>query len=1577
MTRRRLKRTLALLGCTLLAGAAGYALLPWLLPRRVVQRIVVSRLELEFGREVRLGSVSLSWRGGVELHDLAIRRLPQFGPGELVRIGRVRTAFEPLSLLRNQLGQVVLEDVQLYAVATETDLNLRYLPPLNLAAMELQRLVVHWETHLAGETTDVVFEVPLARVEKDLERGGVRWTAAGTSGPADPGPAGSFETSGQWGLFFSSQPPQPLRLVVNDLNLAPLRLDRWLRLGRDRLGTARQAPPGLAGLPLPAGALTGRCSLKANVRVGADGKVAGEGRVQLAPLCWGEPGAATAGEAALNIPAAEAELAGQFDPATNLLVWERLAVHAPGLALKATGRVDPRPGAAEALVLKLTDGEADPAAWVEAVSLPQLTPWRDRLGAGPVRFAMELRGNDRRAKGRLEIDASDWAWRWAGREKPAGELLRLAAAGQLNRDDGRAEVQSLSLEAGPLRVAGALSVQNWYALSAGQAWRDIGRSPREFLQRVLGGTGGPQVQLDVEAEDLAPAAALAAEFWPATKQAAVSGPATLRLEAAGVAGGLDVKAQAELSETASCQWQTGGKTVFAKPAGQGLILHVSTRLREAGRVWEDLTAAASLGSAQARLSSGRVEWQADDGLPASRTAPAARRRAARPWRRLEASWQVAGLERWQEAFPALAGAPAGLRVELAGEVQGRLEYAGDPNGTETGRLATALEGANLLVSRRGMPGKPLFEKQRQTTCRLAVSGRQTSGGGISFSGDAELGSLRATFEGAADAAGMPAKGWEGLQLRRCQWQVAAGKLAEAASYFPALADDQGWIAGAALAVGRLRGAASLSGRLAPEEAGAAAEFVLEAAPAGFVLARRGREQTAAQESTSQESTVLWDKLPGSPCRLEGTLHVDWRNQILSSMLGLHKNPGPEVTVDLRQLSWATDGLSGRASGSLVTDLPAGGWAGIDALSLDQQVQLEAAGNVAFGGDLFDQVPALAACKKDYELSGKATWQMGLKWNGAGRRLALHGGVDLTEAALALPLGSAPAGGPAARVHKPAGAALALAAELVSDESNRQVELQDLHVGAAGNELVLSGRLEGADLAGFFARRRRWPGREAQLEVRFDANDLAAPAAWYEPCRQLALNGSLRGQATLMMQFEPALAAYLQPSSLDGQVNLTLGDRPVSVEFRQLGLSSPRVLAPGLTLRLGGSDVTFVADVREPLAPNDDALELHQPRGTVDVVAEQLDLVELSDWFARLLAQHGCGPGNRTASRLTATPGSPPLDFGPWVGLDRKLSDTALAWLRRWRLDGVCDLGHVRLRDAATGVLLDLQEVRGRYQLAEGILQAALTAGLGGGVVDVEVYGELGAPQPKLWYRQVAREMQAKEALRGLVESEFPGLQINGTISEKKEFQGDLWSLLEGKGLWRGQGVTHCRGGVLYGPGGAEWVLQLFPGLKLVEYPWREMINQFECLPDGSKRNEMRFVGDVYDIYIEGVSRPVQDPNHYAEVMRLLEQDVQAGGQRVAALAAGELNPSAEQARWLRRQADGLTELWRRHQAGERLRVAEADYLVGGLLSRPPKELFARPTALLRVPIFQTHSYIVEQQMVGIRTRSLNLQEVWR
>lgn len=63
------------------------------------------------------------------------------------------------------------------------------------------------------------------------------------------------------------------------------------------------------------------------------------------------------------------------------------------------------------------------------------------------------------------------------------------------------------------------------------------------------------------------------------------------------------------------------------------------------------------------------------------------------------------------------------------------------------------------------------------------------------------------------------------------------------------------------------------------------------------------------------------------------------------------------------------------------------------------------------------------------------------------------------------------------------------------------------------------------------------------------------------------------------------------------------------------------------------------------------------------------------------------------------------------------------------------------------------------------------------------------------------------------------------------------------------------GGTIAGRAAPAAVTRIFPGLNLVEFDFRRMRNWFDKLSDGRTHNRMIFIGNIYNIYVDGYTFP--------------------------------------------------------------------------------------------------------------------------
>ena len=385
MKSRRLKIVLlACVGLVLLAGGL-CAVLPQLL-EGVIRNQTIAQLNRDWNRPVEVGMVEVSWEQGVIISELVIHDQPGFGPGVLFCAESVQFPFRPWQLMTVGPRFVTMNRAVLNVVLTETDHNLRDLPPFEMRRLAVQDATVNVKTRFEDRTEQTTFEFTGAVFEKDLDHGGLRWEIKPA---ADLLPR--LATQGQWGRYEADGDEARAPLVE-------LRLE-GMQLGGLRAGHfARRLADEQGGWPsLPSGPLTGRMDVAIKAEVDEAAQVEGTGRVEFSEVAWAGEGAA-----AVRFDKLTARFLGGFDLASQIAHVKSLSVAGPGLDLEASGRF------AEHTNLAVRVAALDPDRLAEACRLPAVEAVRPWLGKGILALALDLSADSRSVSADLSLDADDW-----------------------------------------------------------------------------------------------------------------------------------------------------------------------------------------------------------------------------------------------------------------------------------------------------------------------------------------------------------------------------------------------------------------------------------------------------------------------------------------------------------------------------------------------------------------------------------------------------------------------------------------------------------------------------------------------------------------------------------------------------------------------------------------------------------------------------------------------------------------------------------------------------------------------------------------------------------------------------------------------------------------------------------------------------------------------------------------------------------------------------------------------------------------------------------------------------------------
>ena len=363
--------------------------------------------------------------------------------------------------------------------------------------------------------------------------------------------------------------------------------------------------------------------------------------------------------------------------------------------------------------------------------------------------------------------------------------------------------------------------------------------------------------------------------------------------------------------------------------------------------------------------------------------------------------------------------------------------------------------------------------------------------------------------------------------------------------------------------------------------------------------------------------------------------------------------------------------------------------------------------------------------------------------------------------------------------------------------------------------------------------------------------LAPPTAW-----SFHVSGQVPDAAILASLF-PARLADLKPSgALSFDLRAGADHKATQVESCRLTFKKARIewlgrpflidgpatydgerlASEGLNLVAGTSDVTLTAYIT---GLNDD------PSGSVILRGKNLDLKECEE-LLRQTTEH--------LSALTAPAESAPKGTArprPERSLSDDLARRGQSLLARARLSAEVNLDRVTVVVpswnttyvltglAAEGRVADRRFVMPRFQ-------CAMNSGTMGGEMAIDFREDV----PVLSIAYDARDLKMADNLKPFIEATFPGMTVSGMVSTR---QSTTQRLTE-KSYPVGRGETILTDGLLEGPAAPDYITAILPGLKMTQYRFTRMSNDYEKKANGDTDNRMIFTGRGYDIYIFGVTR---------------------------------------------------------------------------------------------------------------------------
>jgi len=479
----------------------------------------------------------------------------------------------------------------------------------------------------------------------------------------------------------------------------------------------------------------------------------------------------------------------------------------------------------------------------------------------------------------------------------------------------------------------------------------------------------------------------------------------------------------------------------------------------------------------------------------------------------------------------------------------------------------------------------------------------------------------------------------------------------------------------------------------------------------------------------------------------------------------------------------------------------------------RRAELAGAVEVAFGQGLRRLNPDVEAWLDRYGLAGHANATVALSVTPS--RVELSGELDAThvevdaEPYLTKAAGkSLRAGFQIAGTSQPA-VANADAPGLVVDRA---------WIDADGNRIEGRGRMTlGRDDAGRIAVKRA----DATLTV--DTPRLERVAAMSGVLTEAELTGGVDGRIAMALQGKTIRVGESQ-LVLSG-LALRLAEMPFELSSERVEFSHDRVATDGLAISAGSSSLVVAGEVTDLSSA---------PHGEWMLAAEWLDVDELIGFISDL-----------------STPRAEDVSEQDEAATDsREMPE----WLQRCRLTGQVHVRHGRLTDSKSEALLLFDELTSDVRLEDGQLRAPFVSVLAGGAVSGELASDLREADPYYDFSYAASGVEPREELAPLIESFFPGMKVRGSIAIDERTHA-RWSGARAGDYPTGPGSMMIEGGTMAGRAAPAAVTRIFPGLNLVEFDFRRMRNWFDKLSDGRTHNRMIFIGNVYNIYVDGYTFP--------------------------------------------------------------------------------------------------------------------------
>jgi len=516
-----------------------------------------------------------------------------------------------------------------------------------------------------------------------------------------------------------------------------------------------------------------------------------------------------------------------------------------------------------------------------------------------------------------------------------------------------------------------------------------------------------------------------------------------------------------------------------------------------------------------------------------------------------------------------------------------------------------------------------------------------------------------------------------------------------------------------------------------------------------------------------------------------------------------------------------------ASGHVKLSAPAPGsnlTSGRQVLALLQEADVEVHADWRHAPEMRQAIPCLEPLYARADLDGPTRLSVACK--GTPLKGTVRASVDATDCRILH----------GESILKPAGTPAAFDLEARYGESPGELVLDRFAVKLADSAVTVSGRM---------------------LFDNPNLNSLAPPSSW-----TFSIDGRAPDAAALAALF-PARLGDLHPSGgMTFKVRASADPRGAELEACDLAfdnasivwlgkkmlLAGPisydgeRLATDGLNVVVGESDLTLVAYIQQP----DRA-----PTGSIMIRGKNLALKEIQDLIRQTSEQVAAWAAATTMAAPAAPPAAPGKAQPPApTPLSRQLARYGQRLLADAQLSAELAVDRVSLTVADWNTTYELTGLTGEGRLAgQQFSVPRFRCRLNDGAISGEVLLDFRSQPPVATVSYDAQNLKMADNMRPFIDTTFPGMKVYGTLSTRAT----VTQVLAENTFPGGRGETILTDGVLEGPAAPDYITRVLPGLKLTQYRFNRVSNDFENKANGDVDNRMIFQGKAYDIYLFGVS----------------------------------------------------------------------------------------------------------------------------